>query len=362
MNYTAIIIDDEPWTREVVKKLGKWKKLGIEIIAEASDGEIGLELVHKLNPDIVITDVKMNHLGGLELAELLNQKPNAPLILVISGYDDYTYMRKALKCGVQDYLLKPLKEAELNKQLQECVKLLDKSIIDRSRQLNLAIPDYPWLPFFRKAKEKLSDALHGNGSPETEAILEELYNEIHQDTDISSEIFIYLTLTELLRAHIVALGYNEAEIFPDNSLNYVFISGNTLQNLFEFLKNSFQKAFIEIGRLKGASKLDMKEILAYLDENYLEDLSLEKVAEKYHVTKEHLSRTFKQYKKEGFVGYLTKKRMEKAKELICYYNIPLKDVGSMLGYIDTSHFYRVFKKFFGITPGEMKEEYINKWQ
>ena len=82
-NYSVVIIDDEPWTREVVKHLGKWKELALTIIGEASDGDLGLEMVRELRPDIILTDVRMPYLNGIDLvrtlrAELMRLHPSIP--------------------------------------------------------------------------------------------------------------------------------------------------------------------------------------------------------------------------------------------------------------------------------------------
>ena len=109
MKYTAIVIDDEIWTRDVVKGLGKWDELGIEIIAEASDGEYGLELITCLNPNIIITDVKMPCMSGLDLVRTLRESGNRAKVIFVSGFDEFTYIHNAIKLEASDYLLKPIK-------------------------------------------------------------------------------------------------------------------------------------------------------------------------------------------------------------------------------------------------------------
>ena len=75
-NYKVVIIDDEPWTREVIKTLANWEALGLEIAGEASDGEYGLELIRLTVPDIILTDVKMPHLNGIDLIDTLRKENN----------------------------------------------------------------------------------------------------------------------------------------------------------------------------------------------------------------------------------------------------------------------------------------------
>ena len=96
MKWTAIIIDDEPFIRDVINALGHWDELEIDVVGEASDGVAGIELVKQLAPDIVITDVKMPRLDGLGLAAELNTYDNPPQIIIVSGYDDFELVRQAL--------------------------------------------------------------------------------------------------------------------------------------------------------------------------------------------------------------------------------------------------------------------------
>ena len=74
MAHKVVIIDDEPWTRGVILKLGQWNQLGLEVVGEAADGETGLELIYKVLPDIIITDVRMPRIGGLELVQKLREQ------------------------------------------------------------------------------------------------------------------------------------------------------------------------------------------------------------------------------------------------------------------------------------------------
>ena len=125
MTYKVIVIDDEPWTRSVIKHLGMWDKFGLEVVAEASDGKYGYELITQLRPDIIITDIEMPHLSGIDLLALLRSEGNNAKVIIVSGFDDFTYTKSAVKLNASDYLLKPIKPDELNEQLGRCVKELD---------------------------------------------------------------------------------------------------------------------------------------------------------------------------------------------------------------------------------------------
>lgn len=124
--YKTLIIDDEKAVHTVIRKLGKWQKLGLEEPRSAWNGSEGLSLMREIHPDIVFVDMNMPVMdGSTYLQKASKEFPGAKLI-VISGYDDFRYAKTALQANALDYLLKPLAEEELNKVLTRAVGLLDE--------------------------------------------------------------------------------------------------------------------------------------------------------------------------------------------------------------------------------------------
>lgn len=117
----VVIVDDEPWIRTLIRGLIPWNKLGFDVIEEAGDGDEGLEICQETQPNLVITDIRMPGLTGLELIKKLKLFCPETAVVIISGHDDFTYAQDAIKQGVFDYLLKPVDEDEL-KQILERVK------------------------------------------------------------------------------------------------------------------------------------------------------------------------------------------------------------------------------------------------
>jgi Response regulator containing CheY-like receiver domain and AraC-type DNA-binding domain len=131
----VIIVDDEPNIRRGMKKLIDWEGNGFTISAEAEDGLQALELYDRDAPDIVITDIKMPGMDGLQLsADLKRRNPNLRII-ILSGYNDFSYAKEAIKYGINSYLLKPVDSNELINELS----LIKNSIYDekelRSKEL-----------------------------------------------------------------------------------------------------------------------------------------------------------------------------------------------------------------------------------
>ena len=362
MTYKVIIIDDEQWTREVIKSLGQWEDLGLEVVGEASDGESGLELIRQLSPDIILTDVRMPLLNGIDLVALLKQERGNVFVIIISGYDDYEYVRSALKLGVTDYLLKPVKMSELNNQLQHCTELLENQ--NRSEdgvEFSVGFLDTPWADEFYL----LLDGLHKSLCSSEHKIIEQKFAEIElliekkENGDLSNALLIciYYTLMHLLQEYIAKSGYVLKEVFTSKDTSFVFSRESTFAKMIMFTCELYCYATETIKSLQRAKKkLDIAKIQRYAEEHYAEGITLEQTASQFYISKEHLSKLFKSATGDGFSEYITKLRMKKAKELILTYKIPLKEVGSLLGYLDQAHFYKTFKKFYGKTPGEMQNE------
>jgi two-component system response regulator YesN len=120
-----MIVDDEASTRTGLRDYFDWASYGIEVVGEAGDGAAGLELARKLKPHIVLTDVKMPKLNGIEFARRLKEQDEKVKIVFISGYDDVDYLKSALKMDAVDYILKPVNRNEISLVFDKVVKLAD---------------------------------------------------------------------------------------------------------------------------------------------------------------------------------------------------------------------------------------------
>ena len=104
----VFLVEDEMLIREGIKNSIEWKKEGYEFVGEASDGELALPAIIKEKPDIVITDIRMPFMDGLELSRMIRKELPSVKIVILSGYDDFSYAKEAIGIGVTEYLLKPI--------------------------------------------------------------------------------------------------------------------------------------------------------------------------------------------------------------------------------------------------------------
>lgn len=144
----ALLIDDEWHVREAIKLLVPWEEFGIRAVLEATDGQSAIALIEAEKPEIIFTDMMMPNMHGMELLEwIANHAPDGKVI-VISGHDDFAYVRQTLKFGGQDYLLKPIEASQLLGALRRAVddwtadEAARRAARDRNMELNRLKPVY----------------------------------------------------------------------------------------------------------------------------------------------------------------------------------------------------------------------------
>lgn len=126
----VFLVEDEIIMREGIKNNIPWEAEGFVFAGEASDGELAFPLIQDCKPDILITDIKMPFMDGLELSRLVKQELPETKIIILSGYDDFEYAKEAISIGVTDYLVKPVSGV----QLLEAVKKVEKTILDEKEK------------------------------------------------------------------------------------------------------------------------------------------------------------------------------------------------------------------------------------
>ena len=115
----VFLVEDEFVIREGIKNNIDWKAHGYEFCGEAGDGELAYPMIQKLRPDIVITDIRMPFMDGLELSRLIRKELPDTEIIILSGYQEFEYAKEAIKLGVAQYLSKPINGEELLAELDE---------------------------------------------------------------------------------------------------------------------------------------------------------------------------------------------------------------------------------------------------
>jgi two-component system response regulator YesN len=383
--YNVFIIDDEPWSREVVKALGEWEKLGLRVAGEAEDGTEGLRLIGERLPDIVVTDMRMPGIDGAELLHALHERHPGTKLIVMSGYDDFVYTKGAIRSKAVEYLLKPISPEDLNAALARCKEELDRESGPRSSifasgeamQRYAGYRERIYGSLLSLDKERIAASFAAMATGLAEGAIGAM--EAGGPGRIAGDLLLMLerflseqetTLEKLLR-DVAGPGAGAAVGAGSGAGAGAALGAGVATGVGAgVIRNGATpgEAALAVGELyalavdgllalrQARGRLEMEDVLGYIDAHFQDAISLETVAGQFLVSREHLSRAFKARTGENLSDYIVRKRMEKARSLIAEERLPIKHAAQLSGYEDIAYFYRVFKKHFGITPGDLRKE------
>lgn len=130
-NYTVLLVDDEEEVTQIIMKKIDWEGLGFSVIGSANNGVKALEMVEEFQPDIVMTDIKMPYMDGLELSNHIRAEFPATKILLFTGFDEFEYAKEAVHLEVEEYVLKPVNAVELTEVFTQMKRKLDQEISEK---------------------------------------------------------------------------------------------------------------------------------------------------------------------------------------------------------------------------------------
>jgi two-component system response regulator YesN len=265
--YSLLLVEDEAIIRDGMKVCLDWRTLGIEIAGEAADGLEALELARRLQPDIVLTDVVMAEMDGIEFVRLLRgeETDKTVHVVMISGHENVEYMKAALKLDVVDYLLKPFHTKELEEVIRKVLAQLDDE---------------------RRMQARLRE-------------LEAAYGE----TD-------------------GARGTTDGDMPARH--------------------NDLRKA--------------VRDVIALMRSRYAEDLSLAQLAAHVHLSPNYLANLFKRETGKTLGDTLTDIRIGEAKKQLREDpQLLITALAERVGYRDSKHFTKLFKREVGVSPSEYRD-------
>ncbi|WP_185897225.1 response regulator [Paenibacillus zeisoli] len=525
----ALIVDDEMHVRETVRYFIPWENYGIKDVYEAGNGKEAIEIIQSERPVLIFTDMVMPLMDGSQLLKWIQENSPRSKTIVISGYQDFNYVKPAIMYGGTDYLLKPLNSKQLvaaaeralnmwRQEEEEWIRSLDQEI-----QLNVLRPVY-WdklltdfvsgaIPYPKLNPQRLEEELGIRRSTEQvrvavlslDPVNRRFLNRLHDDRELASYVtvnvcnevlaqggcghaFRYLNsgadvvllfygtdqlVHERLRQINEAMqrtyqvqfdiGWGSAHAFPEeiqfsfeeskealrrrNLLHrdqrihefrprrgedeiqspfipymekfkfyvmsgihekikeavhewYLHIRGMQVitaeqleswheefadevlrwqKELFserlpselplmrlelpydeagnfsmEYWRDQIENALFGISsEFVGSKKLDsqlVKDIKQYIHTNYHQEITLQHIADRFFISRENVSRKFKQVSSENLSDYLSNLRIDKAKQLLKNSDLRLSQISTMVGFQDEKYFSRVFKKVTGMTP------------
>lgn len=396
--HKLLIADDEAIIRKGLKSVLDWGSLDIEVVGEAEDGEIALTLIEKLRPDIILLDICMPFLNGLELVRKIEDIDKNFIIIIVTGFDEFEYMHEALKLKVFDYLLKPINKKNLMdiilKALQELTKNKERKsyITWANRQLTENI-DSIRENFFNNLVNGNSDEINikkemnflrinlsSNIGIVIIKVIEKLNSEvISKKWDITLLGFAIKNMVyELLQNLQPVFAFTDAEnnvvaiVNLSNKNEWFKVGALIEEKVFKYLhytvvteQRSITDGVIKIKKVYDYmikeinKKIEFKPVvllaIKFINNNYYKnELSLEMVAKNFCLSSSYLSKLIKTGTGLSFIDYVTSIRIKKAISIMDDPTVKIYQVAELVGYSNQHYFCKAFKKVTGLSPTEYR--------
>jgi len=295
--YTVLIVDDSDIEREGIRFL--LGKLGYGFaVHDASSGSKALAILEKTDVDIMLSDIRMPYMDGLELARRAKQLQPKIRIVIFSAYGQFEYAKKAIELGVRNYLLKPVDITEFKNLLDILVSQLDEE----------------------RAKEERMRALIEGSSKNAAFGGGEHY-------DLEQGIRQLLEMTNL----------------------------NQMADISKSLPKQPETVFKPVSADDIEKRKVIEKVIGIIHNHYMDDLNLEMLSERLFLSPSYFSHLFKKETGTSFIKYLTAYRLERAKEYIENTNMKISVIMKKVGYNDLSYFCQLFKDSYGLTPAKYRE-------
>lgn len=349
--YQAIIVDDEQVFRETLIRRIHWETYNLTICGQAGNGREALALIETTAPDIVICDIKMPLLDGLGVLQRLKDPENTKFIIV-SGYNDFAYMREAIKYGAFDYILKPCDDEEITGVLLRAVEALDRTRTRQNEDIAFKVE------IRQKLLEKYESLLIHYAESRNLVAIENQIDDFYSVFDASypPEAYQSSYLEFIILANKIGAIFklDLQEVAPRlTQRHHPLFSPDQKAALVESVKTIFREIIHHlVCSPDHEGKKIVREVLEYIERNYAEKLSLEVISRRYYINPTYFSHLFKNITGENFSAYLTAKRIGRAKELLAGGGFKIYQVAALVGYDDEKYFSQIFKKHAGKSPSE----------
>ncbi len=383
-----LIVDDEYLTRTGLSETVDWAKLGFTVVGTAKNGEEGLALARTLKPDLIISDIRMPVMDGLDMAKALHSENADVAVIVYSGYKDFEYAHRALEYGVACFLLKPIENEELEQKVCETMQRLREKRNDR-RVLSRLEKNVPLLrqqmlfSYFRSP-----DAEIRNFSKEQLSLVQVEFPQngifIYCKAEKDLPLFLEAAERRLEGFENISEAFDQFGVLITDSTDERFVKTTLEQALTELVKRTETRFTVSVVRFHGdafaafreaetlsenalysainaiATKEDggrpfkklIRDALAIIERDYAQKLSIKAVAQRLYTSESHLMHEFKDEVGKTFNECLTDFRILKAKELLLSEKLRVNEVAYAVGYTDVKYFGQVFREQTGMTPSE----------
>lgn len=347
--YKVLVLDNDQEARWAARKF-PWIRYGFDIPMEASTGAEALDLLAQGNIDLLVTDVTLPDMDGLELLERLGGHTQSPCVVLLSCVSNFELAQQGLAQGAFEYVVKPFSTQNFGSVLQRVEIFLKKMVGLYKEDGSLTEPSPALKQALQLKRRELSELLlKGDLGFLTEA--RKWTESCDQLSEMQARALLFETLNSLHDSfdHQYPWVKNIEAAAPEE-----------MDSPEDFLK-AIQKLYDKLDRYELLKRDSLfRSICVVVQENIEQGISLGLVAEQLGISTDYAGRIFKRYTGEHFAAFVMRTKMERGKELLREGRLRNYEISSRLGYSNPDYFRQLFKNYTGMTPNEYRNSFRTK--
>ena len=337
--YKVLFVDDDETIGFIVSKMKVWEDSNFKITRYAQSGKEALSILEKESFDLIITDIRMPIVDGLELLENIRERGDKTFLVLASTYSEFEYAKRGLQNGAIDYIIKPITEENLKKLFIKVEKLL-KEKEEKPKETNLKLSKDridKWYNLFINLEE----------TPENlkDKYLKELNNILKEEKIIFSELLFEGVWEKIVKVFPWIVKLENIEfLFKEESFEEQV--QEKISNIQEIIKKYKLNKYDSL--INNVSEVILK--------NIGKDKLLDIISEELQLSKDYIGKLFKNKIGITLNEYSTILKMEYGKKLLNGSNKKVYEISKELGYLTVDYFSKPFKNYTGFTPVQYRKK------
>lgn len=329
--YPVLVAEDEQWIRSSLVERIEAAGRGFKVVAEAADGETAWMTIQDLLPSIVVTDIMMPKLNGLELIERIYMQALPIIVIVTSGYDNFQYAQTAMSFEVTDYLLKPIKDEHLHTALYNSVRRLERLSEQREHLADIVR--------FLERMESMEQAELLRAQDELLQFILLMYR-IQRGACLGLLRIWSSRINDMLAAG----GEKERMLLPEQNREQI------CQHFRDLMLR-----YLQTRQFGSETSRRIRLVYEEMKRNYMKELTVSEMANQVGISVSYFSMLFKQNTGQTFVNALNRIRVERARELLLEPDLKVFEIAEMVGFESLPFFFKLFKQEVGMSPNEYRK-------
>ena len=326
----VLIVDDDKNLCKCLMKQLPWADMGCNSPEVAYNGQHAWEIIQNTKIDLIISDLKMPVMDGMELCHLIRENSLDTIVIFLSAYEDFSIAQKAMRYGVKDYILKPI-----NRDGIENLKIIIDRVANEQK-----IKEWNSKLFSPEYADEIRKALHNQET----TFFHELFPNIRRNNELFA-LNVSMYLLRILNTHKQRNIETNARELLDK---------NTAEERIQFVQTLYEQTLYDATDESRMSYI-VKQTKALVEENYsLPDCSAAWISGKLHMQPAYVGRLFSKKMGIGLSEYIVECRMKEASRLLQESNTPVNEVATKVGYCYSNYFTRAFRRRFNMSPSEYR--------